>query len=513
MKPYALSLCVVLIASAADAAYFSRDIYGTHLAITDNSVIAPDVHMCFENIGIESSAYINNQGTVSGDIFVAGGCDAYIQNSGRIDGEISLGDGAHITQLVRSNADITDINISAPYDIMIYRASDVDWTDVLGVAGAADKIILVDSEVLLLSDMGQSRRGTGAEIELVGHNDFHLMTDEIDFNNPVLSHVTGGGTVLLHTRAPVDSMYALQSFVRDGNLYAKLVRETDYMKILGNDTGRFLNSLRLHNPDDNLLHVLDGAATRSELEHIMRKSMRLNTPRLNRPLLTFNRNLAAASFDLPLFSVPYVILGDKMNSYGLQAGVNLKPGRRSGVSFGAHAACMAFTDGIDDYDGELGGVTTAWHYNGNIAFAAAHAGITFARLGTPEIYYGNSTKRNPNGRAAFFNLDFGPKYKVGAKFSLAPGVGLGAEYARVLKSDADVFARTGILAAYENKTTDLDYTYSVRITSDSLGVLGAAVGVGFTSPDDAGSVRLNAGFVHDEMGRTYNIATSLHFGF
>jgi len=413
-----------------------------------------------------------------------------------MDGEITLGTNAHLTQLVRSNADITDINITVPYDIMLYHASTVAWTDILEISGAADKIILVESDVLLTPDLILRLRGGAPEIKLVGHNDFYIQTDKLDLNNPILSHVTGTGTVHLHTPPTVNSMYALQSFVSNGNLYAKLVRETDYVKVLGpNAIGRFLNKLRLHNPDDNLLHALDGATTIQELHNIMHQSMRLNTTRLNRPLMTFNRNLATTSFDQPLFSVPYVIFGNDMNAYGLQAGVNLHPSPRSRISFGVHNAYIAFTDGIDDYDGELSSITAIWHYTGNSVFAMMRTGITFARLDTPELYNGKSANHNPHGRGAFFNFDFGPKYNVNQEFLLAPIVGLGAECAHVLKSDKDIFARTGLLSIYEYKTSDLYYKYSFQITTNSRGLHGANASVGFTSPDDRLSLRLNAGVV------------------
>jgi len=513
VKPYAFSLCIVLGTGAADAAYFTHDIYGAYLDITDDSIVAPDIELDFKNIVIQSSVYINNQGIISGNVFISDGCDAYIQNSGQIDGEITAGANTHLTQLVRSAHDITELNIAAPYDIMIYHAADVGWTDILGISGAADKIILVESGVMLTPNMMMRLRGVGTEIELVGHNDFYIKSDELDLNNPILSHVTGDGTVHLHVREPIDSMYALQSFVHDGNLYAKLVRETDYVKILNNDMGRFLNALRLHSPDDNLLHALDGAASLPELHGVMHESMRLNTARLNRPLMTFNRNLAAASFDQPLFSVPYVIMGDNMNAYGLQAGINLNPTPHSRLSFGAHSAYVAFTDGIDDYDGELSGISAAWHYNGNRAFAAAHAGATFARLNTPELFDDDAAKHNPHGRAMFLNLDIGPKYNLNKEFYLAPIAGLGGEYAHVLKSDKDVFARTGLLSVYEYKTSDLYYRYSLQLSADTHGRRGATAGIGFTSPDDKVSLRLTAGFTHDEMGRTYTIATLLQFGF
>ena len=48
----------------------------------------------------------------------------------------------------------------------------------------------------------------------------------------------------------VNPLYVLNSYIKSGNLYAILSRETDYSKILKNEIGNFLNSIRNDNPND-----------------------------------------------------------------------------------------------------------------------------------------------------------------------------------------------------------------------------------------------------------------------
>lgn len=158
-------------------------------------------------------------GVLSGDVFIADGRDVYIKKSGTIDGEITLGVNASLTQIIRTPDDITDINIADDYNIIVYRAVDLQWTDIQQISSATDKIVLVDSGIVLSPDMMLMTRSMPVPIELVGHNELHIKLADIDFNTPIFWRVTGSGTVHLHAD-DINPLYALRTVVRGGGLQA-----------------------------------------------------------------------------------------------------------------------------------------------------------------------------------------------------------------------------------------------------------------------------------------------------
>lgn len=516
MVKHHFMLCIMLIPMPAMAEYFDSNMYGDVLNIADSAVVTGGTFLNFDKINITASAYLQNHGVLSGDMFIADGRDVYIKNSGTIDGEITLGANASFTQIIHTPDDITDINVADNYNIIVYKAADLQWTDIRRISSAADKVVLVDSGIVLSPDSMPMSRAMPVPIELVGHNELHIKLADIDFNTPIFWRVTGSGTMHLHAD-DINPLYALRAVIRGGALYAELARETDYYKIMGNHTGKFLNTLRTINPEDNLLRRLDAATDKRGLYRIMHKSMRINTRALARPIQTFNRHVGAMRTDdgafAPLQIAPFVIAGPNIDAYGIRAGLNVGTGKPVRASVAIHAADMTFTDGIDDYSAKLAGGNAYIRYDAAHLFADSGITITAARFTTPALISGSETTFDPSGFAADFYADAGPKFLLAYNMTLTPIVGLTAHYSNVMHQTKDMDFRAGVIARHTHKTTDINYTYDARIISDNGGGLQADARIGLSLPDDDAIIYAGIGALHDKMGMSYSTTLSLSFNF
>lgn len=516
MVKHHFMLCIMLIPMPAMAEYFDSNMYGDILNIADSTVVTSGAFLNFDKINITTSSYLQNHGVLSGDVFVADGRDVYIKNSGTIDGEITLGINASLTQIIHTPDDITDINVADNYNIIVYRAANLQWTDIRRISSAADKVVLVDSGIVLSPDIMLMSRAMPVPIELVGHNELHIKMADIDFNTPIFWRVTGSGTMHLHAD-DINPLYALRTVIRDGALYAELARETDYYKIMGNQTGEFLNALRARNPKDNLLQRLDQATDMPELVRIMNKSMRINTRALARPIQTFNRHVGAMHTDdgvsAPMQIAPFIIAGQNIDAYGIRAGLNIDTDKPVRASVTIHAADMNFTDGIDDYSAKLAGGEAYVRYDAPHIFADSGITITAARFATPVLQSGAATASDPSGFAADFYADAGPKILLADNMTLTPIVGLAARYANVIQHSTDINLRAGFIARHTHKTTDINYTYDARIISDNDGGLQADARIGLSLPEDDAIIYAGIGALHDNMGMSYSATLSLSFDF
>ncbi|MDE5615862.1 MAG: autotransporter domain-containing protein [Alphaproteobacteria bacterium] len=516
MKPYIITMCIMQVTSPAMVDYFEHDMHSDVFNIIDNTVIGDDAWLDFSQVNIAASSYIQNNGFISGDIFIGEGLDVYFKNSGHIDGEIQLGPNAHLTQIITSNQNITAINVDGNYDIVIYKANNLQWSDMQQISATADKIVLVDSQIIMSPETIFRMRGIPVPIELIGSNNLYIKLENFDFNTPVLWRVTGNGTLHLHADN-ISPLYALQSVIRNGDLYADLIRETDYFKILGTETGNFLNSIRTINPNDNLLLKLDRATDMSQLYNIMNKSMRLNTGRLARPVQTFNRHIdilrLSNDMSQPFYFAPFGVLGNNISAYGLRVGININATNTTQISVAANAANMTFSDGIDDYSANLVGGDITFRYNDKHIFADLNTTFTAAQMITPALQYGAAMTNNPTGLAGAVRLDLGPRFSFGNNFSITPTIGMVAEYASVLRSDSGLSARGGLSARFIHQTGDLKYIYQARFVANNRNAIQASAHLSMAAPDDDVTVSGGIGLLQDEMGMSYNISASIVFNF
>ncbi len=510
LKPF---ISCAMFAGAVHVRAYAGDIiytdkFGDRLTVVDDIRITHNTTLDFENIYIGQSIYLHNMGNIIGAIQLCDGCDLYITNSGNISGEIRHGKDSTITQIIHNSSDMTQIRTDTSYNIMMQNADNIRLRDMYSISADANKIT-IDNSTLVLNDAPIMERMRHAPLELRGENTIIITDADIYTNIPLLQNVTGNGTVRVHV-INQHPMFAATTYLDDGNIYLRMVRETDYMKILGGKTGEYLNRLRKNNPNDKLLQHLDRATDMPQLHHIMNKSMRLHPNRLARPLNTVMRHMAANEMMHGAQTQPFRLTGNNLDSVGIRTTITGRISDTLTMSAGALISELDFTDEIDDYTARMLGGDVALRYIDNRLFVQSGIGGAIAHIHTPPLVSGQNT---PRATFIFANTDTGPRFDWDNTITITPSIGIGAEYSGVTQYGATMFARTGIMMEHTHKTSDIIYKYTGRTTADSLGRIDITASVAATSPGDEISTLITLGATHDDMGMSYSISTSatLHF--
>lgn len=513
MKSYQFTLCVAIISSPANAAYINSDIFGEYIEFNDHITVASGAQIYADTVHFGQSLYLNNYGTISGNITICDGCDAYIENSGVINGDIIAGKDSNVTQVIRSADDVAGLNIYGGYDILVYQATDLIWTDILSASVGANKIMIANSAINISNSMMPLLRSAPPRIELIGENKINIDIDNISSDMPILSNITGNGTVNVSVDN-LDPIYAAQAVIKSGSLYLNLVRETDYYKIMRNEQGVFLNSLRLSNPNDKLLHALDNATSIDQLYSVLNKSMRMNARRLNNPIKTFNHHISNSfgtdADNLPASFTPLVIIGHDISAYGLSVALNKKVAANTVLALNGYVANMNFTDTIDDFGAIMYGTALSIRHNSNKMFVRADAGFTASKLSAPALYSGATS---PNGYSAYTNIDLGPVIKRTNNFSVTPIIGVAVDYVKVTNHETDFLGRGGFITEYKYQTTDLSYSYGFEFLTQTDSMLSLSARAGIASPYDEMSGYLKVIMIRDRMGLSYSISLNMTFEF
>ncbi|MDE5615609.1 MAG: hypothetical protein K2I81_02125, partial [Alphaproteobacteria bacterium] len=289
-------ICGILFphfASCAD--YVSGDVYGGLVHFDQDVYIPKDVVVAADAVYADSSLNMVNTAFIRSDIYVCDNCDFRIQNSGNISGSIHLGNGAVMTQIVRSDADVTFLDVDAPYIVLADGANDVSWNDLSLLGANAGTLVLRDSGVVF-SNTGLAltyKGGQTSKIFLDGVITLRLPQDYcVHSGIPLMRNVYGAVDIVI-TGASPGELFAYVAKIENDDLYVKTVRETDYYKILGDERGYFLNLVRENYPDDALLRRLDSAQNMTELNAIMSRSIALNPMMLAQPMLVLDKFMSA----------------------------------------------------------------------------------------------------------------------------------------------------------------------------------------------------------------------------
>ena len=516
MRLYHFTLYVVIVSGSANAAYINSDIYGDYFNFEDNITIAPEILFSAKNINIIQSVYLNNHGIISSDISIGSGCDVYIRNNGTINGDINLEPDAVVTQVIQNSNDIKELTINGPYNILVYRGTDITWSDISNIASNADKITLADSKIQISHNFLPKLKSVPPLIELIGENEININMADIVPDVPVLSNISGDGAVNINAQN-LDILYAVTGFIENGNLYVRTVRETDYYKILGSPTGRFLNTVRRNNANENLIRMLDQAQNITELNAIMRRSMRLHPRKFNNALRTFDNHiqysLSNTDAGLPVSVSPLLITGNDISVYGTGLSLNLSVSDVTSISASGYVGGIKLTDGIDDYAGILYGTMATFRHNSKNIFVQTQAGATMGRLNTPSLFDNDIILSNPSAASVYVNMDVGPNLYIGGAVAVTPTIGVGADYAKVVTHDTHITGRGGVAIEYANRTADITYKYGIQISAHTNSLLGAALKLDIVTPYDDATYSLAVRGLRDDMGTSYGLAANISLGF
>lgn len=497
--------------------YVDSDIYGVAITFDDNVVISENSTVAVGDINIASSLFINNRGTINSDFNICDGCRLYIQNSGDITGGFNLGENSGVTQVIRGNADITDIGLADGFNILVYDAQRVSLRGVMNIGAHADKIVLNNSSLVMDGNALHLRASDSPDMELSGDIVIYLNSIHDIGPNPILRNVSGDGTVYFRT-PDSDVLFAITSYVADGNVYARMVRETDYVKILGTEPGAFINSLRGGAYDDRLLVALDSAETMSELRAVMSRSVRLNPINLMRPIRAFQLyEILSPDAEPELLEIsitPSVALGKDFYMYAAKLSTSLRIANKITMGVSAYVGQGDVSDDINEFSASMLGANIRADYNGGMLVARTVAGIGFASFDSGPVYSDGDAAINPDGISFYAASDLGVRLDFDSGIFAVPFVGIITDASRVANdNDFNFDARIGTDFGFASVSDDIHYDYAIRFVASSGGEASVAFRMSFWSPWDGAGGDVELAAINDECGISGRIALRAKFEF
>ena len=460
--------------------------------ITENSTV--------HNINIAKAVNINNKGVITGLVQICRGCDVNIENSGFINAVFDVPNGSMVNQIIHDESDINLLGITNNFQIKVENSERISLSKLKSISNLADKIIINDSGL----DLGSKLEDTKAfppNMELRGNITLYIDDLSIFDDKPVLSNVSGNGTIIVKSDE-VNPLYRFSSFVSDNNLYISMLRDTDYVKILDDKIGSFLNEIRLKNPSDKLLGALDNAQSMSEIKDLISKSVRLNPIRLMDAVRTFNTfevNKFASDINGLGFS-PMFIFSNSFNISGATADVGYSFTKDLRIGVSGYAAKINFADNIDEYEGFLYGGNIRISYKNGFILSRILAGLTQANFKIDSIFDGETALTNPEGKSFYSFGDIGVNFDVLSNLSISPFIRIGLNSAEIANAtDTGVLTGIGTDLFLMTDTYDIKYKYGINISAYTNGIVNAMFQVDMMSVADGAGGNIQLGIVCDEF--------------
>ncbi len=507
--------CVLYPFSGTAAYVFTGSVNAESLDLSENICVDSGAILTITNMNFHSNAIIHNKGVMNGNINIDDGYQVIVTGPGVINSFINLGERSDLIQIIHKNEDVGQLNVNGDYTVLVKNAKDVSLNHLFGTSSGADQIILDNSSLVFNKVIIKSRRySLKPDIKIVGNVNIYLDSMDDVSDGPILSNVVGDGTVYIHARDS-NPLYAVHSYVQDGNLYGRLVRETDYYKIFRNDTGKFINSIRHENPNDKLLTAMDSATNMNDLKNIMNDSVRLNPIQLMNPIRIFNyfENMTYVDSDEPIGIMPLYVINKNFYSYGVNAGLSHQINKHIKLSMSLYSAYTAYSDYINVYDFMLYGGTLNAFYKSDLLFVNLGAGMNKADFKTGTVFNGKDIINNPTGYSLYMSGDFGKEFVVNDNFIVSPFVSVTSDYLTVVdEKDAKFLVGVGSEIKYFQSDYDVKYDYGVRIKIFNENTYAAAIRIGARFDNDDVDAGLEVGTIHDAViGDSYNIRFGIGF--
>lgn len=469
---------------------------------------------------VADSIYFENRGVFSAEDFaLCENCTVSIQNSGIFDADINVGSGTVLTQVVKSVDEM-----AAHLNVSVGRAGD-------GTKLGAFNLLVTENEApFMLSDIVDFANGyadldnlhfhdvalrmdatfadINADVSFSGTNNVLYFADMADLGSDAILDGVSADTKFAIVVENLDSLHLVSAAVRDGKLYADILRETNYMKIMGNEMGAYLDTLRVYNPDDKLLAALDGAETMAGINKILNRSVRTNPINLMRPVNVFDYWVMT---DALVRNVPtgidaggiYMASGD-FTIFGARANIAANVSDVLQIGAAGYLAVMDYDGELDDFSATMYGANIAAKYNGSLAFARAVAGFTGTRFDISSVFANGRATEDPTGYSLYIGGDVGHDFVVKDNFHLRPFVGGTAFYSDV--ADMSDFAGAGHVGGefmYTFETMGIIYNYGVALRYNTDGRLSGEMSGGFWSRGDDIGADISVRVIDDDIATSY----------
>lgn len=416
-----------------------------------------------------------------------------IQNSGTITNRFNVESGAQLTQVIKSDADATLLNVnnSGVFNLFVDGDADtvISLAKVAGISENAGVINVDNGSHLLIDGSFDSNMLMGKTIKIESNESVWLhVADDFDaFDLPVMYQYSfDTDAIKFATTSP---LYNFTLAKHGGELFISKNRATNYTDILKNDMGRFLDTL---NPDDALRRRLDSAPGMGEINDIIENSVRLNPIKLMDSVHAMNMFAMNDIYDLDdgfrIAIKPEFVFGGGLQSVGGRVAASSDVTDRLYIGASVYGYMMSYDKDINKYDATVFGGDLRLDYRMNNIFVRGMAGANMDKFDIGSVFDGSMAIDNPSGHSFYAYADGGYKFILSDEINICAFGGVGMDNLTVLDDDkSQVFGRGGADVSYNIKTGDVSYMYNGRVSVNTFGYLDAAFGAGaWLHSDDVG---------------------------
>lgn len=470
--------------------------------------------MIIDDLYVGQTLTITNYGAVDAGITVAENSTLVIENYGNFNADFSLEDNAKLYQLITNADSITDIGIDVEYSLLVQNTDVLNLNDVINVAGCTDKIILENAQLSLNGAIDTY----GIDFDISGNIVLHVTNiDRYADNQILLRNVSGTGAfVVLMDDVSDDLLFVHVAYVSDGNLYLRRVRNTNYSSIMKDEVGAMLDSVRVYNPNDSLLRALDAAPDMGTINSVLSRSVRMRPIRLMQPIVTMNqmKRLYSVMDGDSVYAMPFTIISDNNNIYGLRSGVNFVPLDSLHLSADLVAGTMEYDSDIDSAKSVLYGGNIDARYLWENIFVRGVVGVMYADFDVGPVMSADGIEYNPTGVTHYFMGQVGYTKKLNNAFSAMGFVGADTDIIKIAGDDDSVWSmHAGAGLEYRFEMAGIEYKYSASVHGNTNSSLGAGVRVAFRSVFDEVGGSLDIVTMRDDFGAHYELKANATIDF
>ena len=521
---YCLIFCgafVLWVASAAGDVYVNGQLGGVQNIGGETINIGPNGGYVGGTVNITGDVDIINGGTITSTLNINDqspgvGSKVRIENYGTYNAPANfLGSESTITQVIKTPQGITSLaNIGVGYDVLVTDTTDIlNWNDIaVNTMGGATKYTFSNASI---------RMNNITTINNVAlKQDVFVYIDNIQASDVILFNGVSGTGGLYVIPGNQDDLHSVDTYLLNGNIYLRVIRSTDYARILNNNTGIFLNSLRQVAPDDALLAQLDAAETLDDFNRIMSKSVKLHPVNMMKSIKTMYSHKMLETMHIAhddgLGIKPMVIFSDDMFAIGGEPYVNVNVLDNLHLKIHANISNLKYSDDINSYSAMSYGVGADAVYDLSVNnYVRAYGGFNLSTFDAGLVFDGNGATEKPNGFSGYVIGEFGHRFNFNDKYYISPFVMIGGDYATILNSDdVDYYAGVGGDIGFNFEIDGFRYDYATRGMVRSDGGLGIDINASIWSLADSAGGGLRGGvFYVDELGVSYHIGLDAKFNF
>lgn len=475
---------------------------GTY-TMDQNVYVVSGGEFAVSDIVVMGSHIIVNDGFIESDIEINDGCRLEIYNRGIFNASFSLGNNASVVQVISNESDLSSIDFDVNYSVRIDGVDGLRLSDIMRVGSGAEEILLTDSFVVWdVYDLNLDNLKLSGDIKLK-FNDIESIQ-----GRSIISNVAPGAHVQIVSDETQKTIFAINTYVENENLYMHLVRETDYTKIFDNNLGGFINSLRLDGSANGLVDALDDAISMDDVDKIMAESVRIAPINLMDSVTIinmFNMNDFGDGFGVR----GTYVMADDLDVYGVAFNTDV-----SNIGVRIYANGISTENYGDKYSGLMFGGDLRAHYENDIGFVRGMVGGSVTSFDISNVFDGIKAIDNPTGYSMYAVFDVGRRFEFDTGFYFAPYFGGTVNYVAVLnQNESEYLGRTGVEAGYSFEMLGIEYDYSVRTNLDTNTGAFIAGRIGFMSVMDMIGGYAEIGYINNEIGQGYKITAGIDLKF